>query len=134
MLRSVVLVAINTYGTQIMAWISCALLSTKQLVPSSGNGGDTDRMPVFDHTMTVRLHRQAPNHHPSRSELRGAIYWLLLHHTGPCAAWCVDVAGATMHALAGGSVTVCIHLRGGASAPSNDVSEVPTPQLLVQRA
>ena len=54
-LRSVILVVINTFGTQIAAWASCALLST-QLKPSDDNSGDADCVQVFDHTFTVRLH------------------------------------------------------------------------------
>jgi hypothetical protein len=56
-LRSLVLVVINTFGTQIMAWASCALLST-QVAPPDDNSGDNDRGQVFDHTFTVRLHGQ----------------------------------------------------------------------------
>lgn len=52
-MRSVVLVAINTFGTQIMAWASCALLSTQ--LPPREPSGDNDRVHVFDHTFTVRF-------------------------------------------------------------------------------
>ena len=60
-LRSVALVAFNTFGTQIASWSSCALLST-QRTPPNDSGGEAGQVQVFDHTFTVRLDGQTYIH------------------------------------------------------------------------